>query len=784
MLLRRRTDGFFGSDLTVRNILPLAALAALALASGCSQDSAFSSHSHSTLGYFADIFRAPYDNELLRAETLMREGKTQEATALFAKTIPRIPPDSKLELADSLVKLGDCYATQSKLREAYTSYQKALDADGNNLDAHLRLAQFLSVGGQSEQAAEHAGFVLKHRPDDVTALSVLGTSEAQLGHKDRAKELLEKALDQSAATDEHRPMVAIELAQLYVEESHPDAARRVLTASATTAVNAKQGAMAWLALGRLEEQEGNKDAADAAYHSAVRQDDEVITNFRLAQFLQRTSRVAEAEQILRHVDAMRPSEPSALAEARLNAGRNEDALTLIQVNSPGAAARAIEGRLGRDDSQNSLTRYRNVLDAASVEVMEAELALTQGDITAAETHAESALKKAPNSAAAHYIRGEVFDRQERVAEAKEQWDSALESDPDYVPAKIELARQNLRENDLPTAEQHISAVVRDEPANLEALCVFARILLQEGRVEPAIAIAKRAQAVNPSAAEPHVVTGIIGLRTKRYGAAFLEFERAVLLSPNSPEAMSGILEVYRHGQVTPEVLAKMERVAISPPVSPSLLEVAGRLYAAKGMYNEAERALKRAIAADPKRQTASLALAELEYARGERKPEVFLQELAKSSGHAFTRAIQTLQAIEAERNGETSRAISSYELAITAGESSGVAANNLAWQYAQQGVQLDRALQLARSALERDPKNPAILDTLGVVQLKRRDYSGAVSVLEKATRMMAGAEWRSQSAEVYRHLAEACDGAGLSERATLARNRADDIEKLYKDSAR
>src|SRR5205085_1576246 len=191
--------------------------------------------------------------------------------------------------------------------------------------------------------------------------------------------------------------------------------------------------------------------------------DEVITNFRLAKFLQRTARVAEAEQVLRHVDAMRPAEPSTLAEARLNAGRNSEALPLLAANSPRAAARAIEGQLGSDVSQQMLSRYRNGLDAASVEVMEAELALAKGDVTGAESHATSALSKAPNSAAAHYVRGEVFAQQDKVAEAKEQWNSALEADAEYVPAKIELARQNLKENDLETAEKHISSVVRDEP---------------------------------------------------------------------------------------------------------------------------------------------------------------------------------------------------------------------------------------------------------------------------------------------------------------------------------
>src|SRR5205085_10623768 len=139
----------------------------------------------------------------------------------------------------------------------------------------------------------------------------------------------------------------------------------------------------------------------------------------------------------------------------------------------------------------------------------------------------------------------------------------------------------------------------DEPANLEALCIFARVLLRQGKSAAAVSIAKRAVAVNPAVADGRVVLGEIALADKRYGAAFLEFERALLIEPDSPDALNGVLEVYRHGQVNRAVLTKMERVATAPPASASLLEIAGRLYAAKGMHRDAERALALSLQTDP-----------------------------------------------------------------------------------------------------------------------------------------------------------------------------------------
>ena len=64
-----------------------------------------------------------------------------------------------------------------------------------------------------------------------------------------------------------------------------------------------------------------------------------------------------------------------------------------------------------------------------------------------------------------------------------------------------------------------------------------------------------------------------------------------------------------------------------------------------------------------------------------------------------------------------------------------VAANNLAWMYAESGENLDRALQLAQAATRRLPKSPAVQDTLGWVYYEKGagDYGDrAVSAEHRA----------------------------------------------------
>ena len=56
----------------------------------------------------------------------------------------------------------------------------------------------------------------------------------------------------------------------------------------------------------------------------------------------------------------------------------------------------------------------------------------------------------------------------------------------------------------------------------------------------------------------------------------------------------------------------------------------------------------------------------------------------------------------------------------------GVAANNLAWIYAQRSINLDRALELAKSAHQSLSRDPGVMDTLGYVYLRRREYDQAI----------------------------------------------------------
>jgi tetratricopeptide (TPR) repeat protein len=84
-----------------------------------------------------------------------------------------------------------------------------------------------------------------------------------------------------------------------------------------------------------------------------------------------------------------------------------------------------------------------------------------------------------------------------------------------------------------------------------------------------------------------------------------------------------------------------------------------------------------------------------------------------------------------EARGDKSRARQVYEEILARDGRAGVAANNLAWMYAQEG-KLDDALRLARIAQAELRRRPEGEDTLGWIQLRRGLTSEAIAAFSRA----------------------------------------------------
>lgn len=707
------------------------------------------------------------DRPLDKAKRLLAEDRPADAVRVLDRIVGTLKEPT--EAAEAWMLTGDALVRLERVSEAFSAYDKAIAVDPKNSEAQLKAAELLIATGNADKVLPLVELAFTRNPNDPRMLSVRGAGLVAAGNFTEAEKTYQNLLRSRPADAQS----ATAYAELLLRQQRTDEARAVLRRVGETA----KSPVAWMALGRLEEQEANPEAAEFAYRSAVACADSAQTNYRLAQFLQRTAKIAEAESVLRHVDELNAKAVTA-GDFALTSGRAGTALDsyarrlkefvsgrdqqtseqqvrvvsrMVEAALQPAAQATVEARAAR--AGVLLEQHRAQLDAGTTELLQSEIALVAGDLPQAEAHSARALELQPNSAPAHYLRGILLDRAEEHTRAVSEWEAAVAIDG-HAPSRLLLANVALHKGDLNAAEEHAAAVLRDEPANLAALFTYANVLEQQGRLDAAEAITQRALAVAPASPEALVLSGKIAMKRGAMGTALLEFEKALIFDSRSSSGVDGLLSVFAQRKPTRASIAKIEKMAAAAPPSATMFEIAGRLYQMAGLKIDAERALAKSLELDGGRATAALALWQMD--------KLSVPNLRSGSGASL------LQASAAEISGATDVAVSDYESAIARGDNTGVAANNLAFAYAARGQKLNRALELAAEAVRRLPHKAEPVDTLGFVLLKMRQYSAASQAFERALALKPDA---AASRQISIHLAEAYEASGLTDKAAEIRGR-------------
>jgi tetratricopeptide (TPR) repeat protein len=708
---------------------------------------------------------------------LEQQGHPDKALQLYQAQVEKTPKSDRSTLAELQFRIGESFLALDRAREAFSAFNRAIELDANHGKARLRVGEMYLLSGSPERAAEQAEAVLHHNGENLDALALLGEAASARGDVGVARNAFEDVLEK----DPGRINVALSLADLLHRNGETDTARFVLLRAAHAQPKSPDP---WMSLGRLEETVGHVKEAEEAYRKAVQVDDSPVTNLRLAQFLERTARLDEATTVLRHVDALRPKFKVSAADFALATGSADKAQTgyLAALNVPDSQAkldrkirarmisRLIESDLAQADSSEQsastdrvalarkhLQIFRNDIDPATREILDAEIAIAAEDLPSARSHLDAALHLAPDSAPAEYVKGELLFRLGDTAGAETAWNRALDDDDLHVPTRLALARLSLQRHDLQKAETDVIPVIREEPANLQGLLIFGRVLIAQHDFASAEVIANRAQAAAPDSPLPDLLHGEIELAKNNSGAALLAFQKALLQDPKSEAAVNALVRTYSGANIKREMLLSMEKIALQDPKSPTLLEISGRLFAEHGWNADAKRCLETALKIDPSRSSAALQLARILVDSGDERD---------ASRYAATvpGIAQVLAGAAAEQRGDKAAAIVHYDAAVRAGDRSSIAANNLAWIYAESGRDLDRAVQLAQRALELAPGDPGVLDTLGYVRLRRREYSDSVKVLQRAL-SMAQETHAPELAIIQQHLRAAYIDSGQPELA-------------------
>ncbi len=159
--------------------------------------------------------------------------------------------------------------------------------------------------------------------------------------------------------------------------------------------------------------------------------------------------------------------------------------------------------------------------------------------------------------------------------------------------------------------------------------------------------------------------------------------------------------------------------------------ILGLSFAQLRKHEEAARALDQAIRINPNDLSALHAYGFTLNQLNRNEEALTYLEKALNVDKNNIQVIGTMGLIyDSMKNYEKSDAI--YERALSIDSTDALIANNYAYSLAERGIDLEKALKLAKYAIEIDPESSSYLDTIGWVYFQLGDYERAKEYIEKA----------------------------------------------------
>ena len=655
---------------------------------------------------------------LERGDRFAGEGRYNEAILEYRNAVRQDARSGEARL-----KLAEAYARTQNGPAALREYVRAADLMPENVEAQVTAGVYLLLAQQFEEAKTRAEQALARQPDHVDALIVRANAMAGLKDVDGAIQDIEEALE--ARGEDGRMLTSLGALRL---------ARGQQVEAETTFLKAIQvdpkALAARVSLANFYWSSGRPQDAERTLHAAREIDpSDPMVNRMLAALYMATGRPAEAEAPLKRMAEKDGGVAlkAALGEYDVQMNRIADATAILkplsEADPPFSPATlqlaGIEYQAGRSDAARALLdqvlqrepRYTNAL------ILRASWYLREGNVRAALDSGHAAVESDPASASAQYVLGQALAQNRQPDAAIKVLNEVARLNPRMAAAQLLLSRLELATGNVAAAAASATEAKRAAPQNLDVRLALARSLVAQGRLSQADPEVKSLIAEHPQVPHVQAVHGMLLMGRRDEAGARAAFRRALDRDPNFPDALQGLMLLDSQSGNLEAAIVRIEERVTSQPKSAPLQFIAARTYAAARQPEKMEKALKAGLEIDPDNVNAYMLLGSL-YTSQKRLDSALAEFETAASRRPDQVGAATMAATILQMQGKEAEAQKRYEAILAGSPQAAVAANNLAWSYAERGERLDRALELAQQAKARLPDVAEVNDTLGWVYYK------------------------------------------------------------------
>ncbi len=750
----------------------------------------------------------------------IKAGNIDDAKIHFKKTLQNNPQHAKAHF-----RLGSIYAQskqEDEIKLAIRHLRLAFQLDDTLDEARRELAILGFKVRAYKEIIDICKTYLENNPDDLEVNLILAKSLLNVKKPHDALPILQKLAEKHPKNAE----VSLNLGRAYLFTNQPDKAREMFELSASLAPDDMDARIALLQF--YESQKLNAEA-DAALQALKQKFADKPAVYQIAALHHiRNRRLPEAEAVLKEAIEQRNLKKTFLYHdlgfIQHNLKKYDDALqsfekaAALDPEDQKSLILLAEYYLKRDKVDQAIATYEKINakwpEIKPIKSKIAQLLMTQDKDDQAQAYIDQAVQEDPEFAPAQILKALSLMKNKQKDDAKAAFTKAYELNPELALGNFYYGLTMLDEKDYAKSRDALQKAVAKKPNAIQFREALAYAYYKTGDTKSALREINTVLEKAPNHLRAHLLRGALYVTLKELEKAKKDYQFILEYEPGENENKPNpVLIKFRLAEIEYalgnldkalqgfEALVDKYPDPQKPEPGKTIARIV-RIYLDKKEIQKAIQVCDAQLQKNPgdlttgmikalvlnqaeKSDDAQKVLTDLTKKHPQAMQPLLLMARIQMSAKEFDAALETLQKAIAlkpqnawpymqtaaiyQRRAMKDKAIETYESLLKAKGSYPPAENDLAYLYAEQDRNLDRALELAEKAHKAMPQNPAVADTLGYVHLKKGSLALAKQAFSEAIEMFP------KQAYFHYHLAMVLQKEGDHQGALAALEKAREL---------
>jgi tetratricopeptide (TPR) repeat protein len=334
----------------------------------------------------------------------------------------------------------------------------------------------------------------------------------------------------------------------------------------------------------------------------------------------------------------------------------------------------------------------------------------------------------PNNTVVHYNLGLSYWNKGDAASAWQELKKSADLRKDYLAPRLVLADIAQTAHNYPAALQEAGEALALDPNNAGAKLLRAAALVGTKSYRQAASELDELSRAQPNSKEVGLQLADLALAQKDYAKAEALYRRFYQPGSADLRPLQGLLQICAQEGHPAKAQSLLEEDLKKEPDSQPVRLLLASVATSERKFDLASEQYRWIQSKDPKSVPAYSALGDLYQLQGDTGNALASYEKARELAPKDPKILNAIALLESN-GGQAQQAIATLNQQLRLDPNNAAAMNNLAFNLAETGTDLDRALALAEGVARKFPNDPAVTDTLGWVYAKRGLNQSAIKVL-------------------------------------------------------